>query len=72
MPRLREVLLEVDHREFAPAIGTQGTQLLATLPLGCRLDILDGRRHTIFSGQQHHPHVSVVVINKQEEIVIPV
>jgi hypothetical protein len=65
--QLREVLLQVVRRDF----GTQGTQLLATLLLGRRLDILDGHRRAILSGQQHHPHVSVVVINKQEEIVIP-
>jgi hypothetical protein len=45
--------------------------LLATLPLGRRLDILDGRQRAILSGQQHHPHVSAIVINKQEKIAIP-
>jgi hypothetical protein len=67
---LREVLLEVASHEFTPMISTQGAQLFVTLPLSCCLDILEGHRRAVLGGQQHHPHVSTVIINEQEKEAI--
>jgi hypothetical protein len=63
--------LELIGRELTTPIDTKGLQLGLSLNLGCYLHDLERLQSLILPLQQHNPHVSIEIVDDEQEILVP-